>query len=684
LKTCCSFILTLLLAALPFTAGICQVNSNENNALPFTVNNVEYMRISGTAGYVGIGTTGPAYPFDVSSSGSGGRFFTSNTTLSYLDVQNTGTATNAGSVIRLISKNAAKSADNTVDFVKYQGGAFYINHNETNAAASMNFGVGASTRMTIDSAGDAGIGISNPLAKLDVNGTISATDAIQVGTSSLTCTAGVPGAIRYNTGNIQFCNGTSWATVGTSTAPGSSGDIIFNNGSGFGADTSQLYWDATNDRLGIATSSPQATLQVSGSFVVSTSAQAYTSPSLLVDTMGRVSIGNNVPSGLLSVVSYTAGLATSHGIYLRLDQNPTSTPNAHYRGLYVINDYTSSQNATSANSVRGAEIIARSMGTGNISYTYGLLAYGQGYGGSSMYSNNAIYGFASVSNSTTSSYMYGAQLYTYDYNGTGVGGVGSAYGAMIQGYSNAGRMTNYYGLYVANFAGIDPSGNFYGVYVDDAAMDNYFAGNVGIGTTAPNSKLEVNGVIATQGNPFSLRQVYGDYGFMHYQDGANYYMLVTNSGDQYGSYNNLRPFYVNLTSGNVGMNHNLTVAGTMNAGSVQVNGVNVVPSGAIMAFDLTSCPSGWTEYTAARGRFLRGIDNGAGNDPDGTRAPGATQEDELKAHTHTYFQSYDKNAQYASTNTEDGNKGGVTGSSGSTGGTETRPKNVAVLFCRKS
>lgn len=103
-----------------------------------------------------------------------------------------------------------------------------------------------------------------------------------------------------------------------------------------------------------------------------------------------------------------------------------------------------------------------------------------------------------------------------------------------------------------------------------------------------------------------------------------------------------------------------------------------------MAFDLASCPSGWTEYTAARGRFLRGIDNGAGNDPDGTRAAGSTQEDDLKSHTHTYFESYNANAQYASTNNESGNKGGATSNSGSAGGAETRPKNVAVLFCRKN
>lgn len=58
-----------------------------------------------------------------------------------------------------------------------------------------------------------------------------------------------------------------------------------------------------------------------------------------------------------------------------------------------------------------------------------------------------------------------------------------------------------------------------------------------------------------------------------------------------------------------------------------------VPTGTISAISASSCPSGWTEYTPARGPFLRGIDNGAGNDPDGTRAPGNAQADGIKTHT---------------------------------------------------
>jgi len=75
-----------------------------------------------------------------------------------------------------------------------------------------------------------------------------------------------------------------------------------------------------------------------------------------------------------------------------------------------------------------------------------------------------------------------------------------------------------------------------------------------------------------------------------------------------------------------------------------------VPTGAIMAFNLTTCPTGWTEYTQARGRFLRGLDSGAGNDPDcatrtGGCTVGSTQGDELKSHTHTLSEVWDNSLQ---------------------------------------
>ena len=112
-----------------------------------------------------------------------------------------------------------------------------------------------------------------------------------------------------------------------------------------------------------------------------------------------------------------------------------------------------------------------------------------------------------------------------------------------------------------------------------------------------------------------------------------------------------------------------------------------IPAGTISAFASTTCPTGWSEYTAARGRFLRGIDNGAGNDPSGTRAPGAAQADDLKSHTHPIY----RRAWYANeligggtffTPTGTSDNANVLMNTNATGGAETRPKNIAVTFCQ--
>ncbi|MEL4869662.1 phage tail protein [Pantoea agglomerans] len=47
------------------------------------------------------------------------------------------------------------------------------------------------------------------------------------------------------------------------------------------------------------------------------------------------------------------------------------------------------------------------------------------------------------------------------------------------------------------------------------------------------------------------RMVGGNYGAFWRQDGSNLYLMLTNSGDQYGNYNSLRPFSVSLSSGDV-------------------------------------------------------------------------------------------------------------------------------------
>lgn len=121
--------------------------------------------------------------------------------------------------------------------------------------------------------------------------------------------------------------------------------------------------------------------------------------------------------------------------------------------------------------------------------------------------------------------------------------------------------------------------------------------------------------------------------------------------------------------------------------------------GAIVMWGKSTPPSGWLECNGQstsgypnlvaiygsnvpdlRGEFVRGWDNGKGTDPG--RVILTSQSQDIQPHTHTvnlvrgYLQSN------ANTNTPEGVYG--TGTTGSTGGTETRPRNVALMFIVKT
>jgi hypothetical protein len=86
-------------------------------------------------------------------------------------------------------------------------------------------------------------------------------------------------------------------------------------------------------------------------------------------------------------------------------------------------------------------------------------------------------------------------------------------------------------------------------------------------------------------------------------------------------------------TGNVGIGipdpkQKLEVAGTVRStvgfqfpdGSQQATAAVNIPSGAVVPFNLGNCPAGWTDYTFAYGRFIRGIDkSGQSIDPAGQR-----------------------------------------------------------------
>ena len=150
--------------------------------------------------------------------------------------------------------------------------------------------------------------------------------------------------------------------------------------------------------------------------------------------------------------------------------------------------------------------------------------------------------------------------------------------------------------------------------------------------------------------------------------------------------------------------------GTLDQSSLSFSPANAVPVGAVNTFAMSSAPMGWlscdggavsrTTYAALfaivgttygsgngsttfnlpdlRGEFVRGWDDGRGVDTG--RGFGSSQADEFKSHTHEFSIG---GGVEDGPNVADNTSVNRTHSTSSTGGTETRPRNVALLYCIK-
>lgn len=279
---------------------------------------------------LGIGTTAPAAALHASGTTILETFTNKKITFG-------NALTTAANISDFSSMDASMGLSRANDGTQNIGGIFVYNTSKLGIASygDIVFATGASStwnnaydRMRITSAGNVGIGTSAPSRLLEISSSVSGGARMRLTGTNAT-------AAQYST--YEFYCG----TAGTTWCGGLAREQSTNDISLWTANNSvtpkMVITNAGN--VGIGTTTPQTTLQVSGSFTVSTSAQT-TTPSIYVGTNGYVGIGKTSPGAALDVSGDAlfsgASVSTNQGGSIELGCNAATCQNTTTGGLPYI------------------------------------------------------------------------------------------------------------------------------------------------------------------------------------------------------------------------------------------------------------------------------------------------------------------------------------------------------------
>jgi hypothetical protein len=415
----------------------------------------------------------------------------------------------------------------------------------TSATASLVIRDSAKTaKVTVLDNGNVGIGTSVPQYKLHVSLEDAATNnkspvLVLEHTTTGTAANGMGSSILFM---AEQANGTSWgmSTINSIYTDATAIDTALTFETRLGGD---LLWErmriSANGNVGIGTTAQTARLDLVGSGTTSATAALVIRDSALAAKVtvldnGNIGIGTTAPASILDVQS--AITATSNQTSA-VSVTPTVTAHANFDTMYGLRVTPTFSDGAFAPTQRYAISGWASDASSNNDTNYGV------YGGASNAANAAktiagVRGQAS-SGSSTADTLYGG-MFVADTIGSVSSGTRNVYGvyALGRGHGAMGGTDNVYGMYssidvsdgqntsnaygvyttpsvsesmsgVANIYGLYAANGSttlsggataikYGLYIEaqTGATNNYGAyigSNVGIGTSAPLTKMDVKG-----------------------------------------------------------------------------------------------------------------------------------------------------------------------------------------------
>lgn len=410
------------------------------------------------SGRVGIGVTDPRAMLDVNGKGW------------FRSTAGGGLGASAGAGVKIEFSGDAGYID-SYDYASATGKFLYVNSN------------GANTILNRYS-GNVGIGKNNPVTKLDING------GLRISMESASCAVSYAGTIRYNAGDIEFCNGAAWAALGASAVTSST--VV----SAFGYTPANVTAVETS-----FTTITNSLTTVGASFVAVTNSIDAVSSSVITLSASYTNLAG-VVSGINSSQWATSGTMISYD-----SGNVGLGTSAPQTALHIIGkrDVYWSGNST----YRG----------GGKQHTYNV--FGDQYGNGSFYTYGAsdtVGGGYWIRAGHAGAYIKGG-------DGSGLSGGGAGVVA-IGGDASGGSASTWGGAGLYAHGGLNGNGaRTYAAYFDggDVVLNQ---GNMGIATSAPTARLHIAaGTSSTAPMKFSSGTLLSSAqsGALEY-DGTNFYL----------------------------------------------------------------------------------------------------------------------------------------------------------------